>query len=120
MDHTDSAQQVWIFVKENDQWHHQPLFLALLEFLRREGVAGATVVRGIAGYGSHRQVHTASLVELSSDLPLVIIFVDRADPTARGVWDGAHPHRPRSDPERIVSRALVVRHRPIDRSRRSP
>lgn len=79
MESTGSTQQVWIFVKENDQWQHRPLFLAVLEFLRREGIAGATVFRGIAGYGARGHVHTTSLVELSSELPLVIIFVDRAD-----------------------------------------
>jgi CBS-domain-containing membrane protein/PII-like signaling protein len=77
------TQQVWIFIKESDQWHHKPLFLALLDFLRREGVAGATVLRGLAGYGARGQVHTATLVELASELPVVIIFVDRADRVAR-------------------------------------
>src|SRR6266545_4334644 len=83
MEHADSAQQVWIFVKENDQWQHKPLFLAVLDFLRREGVAGATVFRGIAGFGARGLVHTATLVELASELPVVIIFVDRADRIAR-------------------------------------
>jgi CBS domain-containing protein len=83
MERSNTAQHVWIFVKENDQWHHQPLFLAILDLLRREGIAGATVLRGIAGYGAHRQVHTATLVELSSDLPLVIMFIDRADRVER-------------------------------------
>lgn len=79
MERSDTTQHVWIFVKESDQWHHQPLFLAILDLLRREGIAGATVLHGIAGYGAHGQIHTATLVELASDLPLVIIFVDRAD-----------------------------------------
>jgi PII-like signaling protein len=79
MEHTNAAQQVWIFVKENDQWRHQSLFLAILEFLRREGVAGATAIRGIAGFGARGHVHTATLVELGSELPIVILFVDRAD-----------------------------------------
>jgi CBS domain-containing protein len=83
MEATATTQQVWIFVKESDQWHHKPLFLALLDLLRREGVAGATVLRGLAGYGARGQVHTATLVELSSELPVVIIFVDRADRVAR-------------------------------------
>ena len=83
MNPPDAVQQVWVFVKESDQWHHQPLFLALLDVLRREGVAGATVLRGVAGYGAQRQVHTATLVELASDLPLVLVFVDRADRVAR-------------------------------------
>jgi CBS domain-containing protein len=83
METTENTQQVWIFVKESDQWHHQPLFLAVLDMLRREGIAGATVLRGLAGYGARGHVHTATLVELSSELPIVIIFVDRADRIAR-------------------------------------
>jgi CBS domain-containing protein len=78
-----TTQQVWIFIKESDQWRHKPLFLAILDLLRREGVAGATVLRGLAGYGSRGQVHTASLVELASELPVVILFVDRADRVER-------------------------------------
>ncbi len=83
MERTDTAQQVWIFVKENDQWHHRPLFLAILDLLRREGVAGATVLRGLAGFGARGHIHTATLVELGSELPVVIIFVDRADRVER-------------------------------------
>ncbi len=83
MERTDTAQQVWIFVKENDQWHHKPLFLAILDLLRSEGVAGATVLRGLAGFGARGHIHTATLVELGSELPVVIIFVDRADRVER-------------------------------------
>jgi CBS domain-containing protein len=83
MNQQDEAQQVWIFIKESDQWQHRPLFVAVLDLLRREGIAGATVLRGVSGYGSHRQVHTATLVELAIDLPLVIVFVDRADQVER-------------------------------------
>ncbi len=54
----------------------KPLWSALLEYLRREGAAGATVTRGIAGFGAHSRMHTASLVDLSSDLPLILEWVD--------------------------------------------
>jgi PII-like signaling protein len=54
----------------------KPLWRALLEYLRREGAAGATVTRGIAGFGAHSRLHTASLVDLSSDLPLILEWVD--------------------------------------------
>src|SRR5437868_6940943 len=54
----------------------QPLWRVLLEYLRREGAAGATVTRGISGFGAHSRIHTASLVDLSSDLPLVLEWVD--------------------------------------------
>lgn len=83
MDLSGNAQQVWIFLGESDQWHGRPLSLALLEMLKRNGIAGGTVLRGIAGYGAHSFIHTASLVELSSDLPIVVTFVDRSDRVAR-------------------------------------
>jgi PII-like signaling protein len=65
-----------IFVGESDKWHHQPLHRALLERLRREGFAGATVLRGVAGFGANSVIHTASLVDLSGDLPMVVEVVD--------------------------------------------
>jgi PII-like signaling protein len=67
---------VRIFLGESDQFHHMPLARALLERLRREGFAGATVVHGVAGFGASSVIHTASLVELSSDLPVVIDVID--------------------------------------------
>jgi CBS domain-containing protein len=73
------GKRVTIFIGETDQWHHQPAFMAILEFLRREGCAGATVERGIAGFGANSRIKTASLLELSMDLPVVITWVDRPD-----------------------------------------
>jgi PII-like signaling protein len=67
---------VRIFVGESDQWHHQPLYVALLERLRREGFSGATVTRGIAGFGAHSLVHTANILRLSQDLPVIVEVVD--------------------------------------------
>jgi PII-like signaling protein len=67
---------VRIFLGESDRFHHLPLSRALLERLRREGFAGATVTHGVAGFGASSVIHTASLVELSSDLPVVIEVVD--------------------------------------------
>lgn len=69
---------VRIFVGESDRWHHAPLHRALLERLRAEGFAGATVTHGIAGFGARSVVHTAHLVDLSGDLPVVIEVVDDA------------------------------------------
>jgi CBS domain-containing protein len=87
VDLSGNAQQVWIFLGESDQWHGRPLSLVLLELLKRNGIAGGTVLRGIAGYGAHSFIHTASLVELSSDLPIVVTFVDRPDRIARVMPD---------------------------------
>jgi uncharacterized protein len=67
---------VRIFLGESDRFHHTPLPRALLERLRREGFAGATVIHGAAGFGASSVIHTSSLVALSSDLPVLIEVVD--------------------------------------------
>ena len=65
-----------IFIGESDRWHHQPLSVALLERLRKEGFAGATVFHGVAGFGARSVLHTTHILRLSEDLPIVIEVVD--------------------------------------------
>ncbi len=67
---------VRIFIGESDEWHHRPLASALLERLRREGFSGATIFRGIAGFGAHSVVHSSQILRLSQDLPVLIEVVD--------------------------------------------
>ena len=67
---------VRIFLGEADKWHHRPLATALIERLRREGFAGASVFRGTAGFGAKSVLHTADLLRLSGDLPVLIEVVD--------------------------------------------
>ena len=67
---------VRIFLGESDRFHHTPLSRALLERLRRDGFAGATVIHGVAGFGASSVIHTARLVELSTDLPVLIEVID--------------------------------------------
>jgi hypothetical protein len=67
---------VRIFFGDADKWHHQPLDRALLERLRREGFAGATVLHGVAGFGAASVIHTAHLVDLGADLPVLIEVVE--------------------------------------------
>ena len=68
-----------IFVGESDLWHGRPLYQAIVERVREHGLAGATVVRGIEGFGAHSHLHTARILRLSADLPIVIEMVDTAD-----------------------------------------
>lgn len=75
----ENSTRLTIYLGESDQWQGRPLWQALLGKLRKEGVAGATVVRGVAGFGAHSRIHTASLVRLSADLPLMLIVVDTAE-----------------------------------------
>lgn len=80
---TGEQMMVRIFFGESDKWHHQPLDRALLERLRKEGFAGATVFRGIAGFGANSVIHTTHLVDLSADLPIVIEVVDTEEHVER-------------------------------------
>jgi len=67
---------VRIFLGEDDRWHGQLLHVALVERFRQEGIAGATVVRGIAGFGAASVLHTSHILRLSEDLPIVVEVVD--------------------------------------------
>ncbi|MHB8875772.1 MAG: DUF190 domain-containing protein [Myxococcaceae bacterium] len=67
---------VRVFIGESDKWRHQPLSTALLERLRLEGFAGATVFHGEAGFGARSVLHSSKLLRLSEDLPIVIEVVD--------------------------------------------
>ena len=73
------AKRLCIYIGESDQWRGRALYLALLETLKREGLAGATVTRGVAGFGAHSRIHTTSIEVLSSDLPLVVEVVDQPE-----------------------------------------
>ena len=73
------AKWLRIYIGESDHWHRRPLYQAVVELLRKEGIAGATVFRAIEGYGAQSRIHTARVLRLSEDLPLVIDVVDRAD-----------------------------------------
>ena len=65
-----------VFVGESDKWHHQPLYRALVERLRKEGFAGATVFHATLGFGARSVLHTSHIVDLSSDLPILVEVVD--------------------------------------------
>jgi len=68
-----------IFIGDNDRWEHRPLYEALVELFRREGFAGATVLKGAMGFGGHSITHTDKLLRLSSDLPVVVEVVEKLD-----------------------------------------
>ena len=70
------ATLVRVFIGESDQWRHQPLALAVVERLRKEGYSGATVLRGVAGFGARSVLHTTQILRLSEDLPVVIETVE--------------------------------------------
>ena len=81
MDHdvTGPAKLLRIYIGESDHWHGRPLSTAIVELLRSQGIAGATVLRGVEGFGANSRIHTAHILRLSEDLPLVIEVVDSKD-----------------------------------------
>lgn len=68
-----------IFVGESDRHEGRPLYQAIVERVRADGLAGATVLRGIEGFGADSRIHTSRILRLSEDLPVVIEIVDTAD-----------------------------------------
>jgi PII-like signaling protein len=80
----DTLERLTIYVGESDHWHGKPVYVALVEAARRQGLAGATVTRGVMGYGKrhHHQIHTSRILELSSDLPMLVTVIDTAEAIA--------------------------------------
>jgi hypothetical protein len=68
-----------IFIGDSDRWDGRPLYEAIVEKLRSAGIAGATVTRGFMGFGAHSRLHTAKILRLSEDLPVIIEVVDTAE-----------------------------------------
>jgi CBS-domain-containing membrane protein len=97
-----TATQVTIYIGESDRWGQKPLYMAILELLKKEDCAGATVTRGVAGFGAHSRIRSASIVALSTDLPLRIEWVD--DPAR---VDRILPRLIEMTPEGLITRQDV-------------
>jgi uncharacterized protein len=87
-----------IFIGESDKWEGRPLYGALLELFRRRGLAGATVLKAVAGFGAHSIIHTTRIDVLSADLPVVIEVVDAPE----------HVEAVVPDVERMMSGGLIT------------
>lgn len=79
MDIVGPAKVLRIYIGESDRWHGKPLSTALLMRLREEGLAGATVLRATEGFGANSRIHSAHILRLSEDLPIVVEVVDAPD-----------------------------------------
>ena len=76
MEISGRAVRMRIYVGESDHLGHLPLYEAIVKRARQEGVAGATVLKGVLGYGASDHIRTSKLLDLSGDMPMVIEIVD--------------------------------------------
>lgn len=77
------ALRVSIYIGESDHYQGKSLYMSLLQFLKQEGAAGATVVRGLAGFGAHSRIHTTTILDLSTDLPVRLEWIDQPEVVER-------------------------------------
>lgn len=70
------GQLLRVFIGESDRWEGQPLYEAIVQAARAQGLAGATVFKGVEGFGAHSRVHTTRILRLSQDLPVLVEIVD--------------------------------------------
>ncbi len=76
---SEDGQLLRIFIGESDRWDGKPLYEAIILKAREMGIAGATMLRGLMGFGAASRIHTAKILRLSEDLPIVVEIVDSAD-----------------------------------------
>ena len=74
-----TARRLTIFIGEEDRYDHKPLATEIVHRAQQAGLAGATVLRGIEGFGASNHVHTTRILSLSNDLPIVVVIVDDAE-----------------------------------------
>jgi PII-like signaling protein len=77
------AVQISIYLNEADEWHRRPMHIQILNYLREENVAGATVIHAVAGFTGRSRVQSSSLVDVGGKLPLIVTFIDTDEHVAR-------------------------------------
>jgi hypothetical protein len=87
--------QVTLYLNEADKWQHKPLYLEILNYLRRENVAGATCLHAVAGFTGRQKVETTHLVDAGGKLPIILTFIDNDEHVERvlPVLKQMAPHR---------------------------
>ena len=93
------GERLTIYIGETDQHNHRPLYTEIVERAHQAGLAGATVLRGIEGFGASSHIHTTRILRLSEDLPVVIVIVDIAERI-----DGFLPQL-----DELITEGLIVR-----------
>ena len=109
-----NAQLLRIFIGESDKWEGRPLYQALVEVARAERLAGATVLKGFVGFGRNSDIHTANILRLSEDLPVVVEIIDEAPKLKRFL---KHVDRMMGDGLVTLEKARVLLHRARPASR---
>jgi PII-like signaling protein len=92
------GKRLTVFVGESDRWHHHALYAEIVRRAQDAGLAGASVLRGIEGFGVSAQVHTTRLLSLNENLPVVVVIVDEPDRIERFV----------PELDELISEGLVV------------
>jgi len=77
------AKRIMIIIGESDRYHHRPLYAEIVHRAHQAGLAGASVFRGMEGFGASSRIHTNRILSLSQDLPLAIVIIDTAEATQR-------------------------------------
>lgn len=75
----EKSKLIRIFIGEDDRYENKPLYEAIVEMVRKEGLAGATVLKGVLGFGAKSRIHTSKILRLSEDMPMVIEIVDKPE-----------------------------------------
>lgn len=73
------AKQIRIFLGDSDMWHGQPLSSAIVHLAHDKGMAGATVIHGLEGFGASTRIHTSRIMRLTEDLPVIVEIIDKAE-----------------------------------------
>ncbi|MBX9666997.1 MAG: DUF190 domain-containing protein [Candidatus Obscuribacterales bacterium] len=79
MEEKAKMKRLMIFIDETDRWQKGSLSAALVDRIKKEGGAGATVIKGATGFGAHRSIHTSSIMDLASSLPEIVLVIDRPE-----------------------------------------
>ncbi|HXG65087.1 MAG TPA: DUF190 domain-containing protein [Blastocatellia bacterium] len=80
---SENGRLLRIFIGESDHWEGKPLYEAIILKAREMGIAGATMLRGMMGFGANSRIHTAKILRLSEDLPIIVEIVDNAEKIER-------------------------------------
>lgn len=94
-----TAVRLSVYIGETDRYQHQPLYSEIVRRARAAGLAGATVLRGLEGFGASSVIHTARLLTMSEDLPMVVVIIDACERIERFL----------PELDELITEGLVVR-----------